>query len=80
MSLTLSLVKGITNAVIAELVVQPAYAIRRPFLRTIAPRTIPLLLAPRVPMLCVSDPRFLILTKTAPSQAQLREAETRLLI
>lgn len=67
MSLTLSPNKGVTNAVVAELVVKPAYAIRRPFLGPITPRTIPLLLAPRVPMLCVSDRRFLIATLAAPS-------------
>ena len=80
MSLTLSLIKGVTNAVIAKLVVQPAHAIRRPFLGPIAPRTIPLLLAPRVPMLCVSDPRFLLMTLAAPSRAELCEVETRLLV
>ena len=77
MSLTSSLIKGVTNAVVAELVVQPAHAIRRPFLGPIAPRTIPLLLAPRVPMLCVSNPEFLIVTL---ARAELYKVETRLLI
>ena len=55
MSLTLCQIKGATNTVIAELVVEPAHAIRRPLLGAIAPRPIPLLFAPRVPMLWVSE-------------------------
>ena len=66
-SLTLSLIKGVTNAVIPELVVEPAHAVRRPFLGPIAPRTIPFLLTPRIPMLSVSDRRCLIATLAAPS-------------
>ena len=71
MSLMSSLIKGVTNAIITELVVQPAHAIRRPFLGPIAPRTIPLLLAPRVPMLCVSELDFFTVILAAPSRAEL---------
>ena len=56
----INLIKDGTNTVIAELVVESAHAVRRPFLRPIAPRTIPFLLAPWIPMLSVSDRRYLI--------------------
>ena len=55
-----SLIKDVTNAIIAELVVEPAHAVRRPFLGPIAPRTIPFLLAPRIPKLTISDQPHLI--------------------
>lgn len=79
MSLTLILIAGVTNAVIAKLVVEPAHAVRRPFLGPIAPRTIPFLFAPRIPMLLVSDRRYFLAISTAPSQAETPEVDTQYL-